>query len=247
MIGSQKSGTMVDNHNEGHPGYTIDQVSSTVDQDFILRPNIVLLMAGTNDINQALDLSNAPTRLSNLIDKLVTNLPDAVILVAQLTPLAEPDRQASRNTFNAALPGVISTYANAGQHVMLVNTSHVTTSDLSSDGIHPNDKGYSLLADSWFASLQTANANGWIHPPVTVPTSTPLATFSSSTITTTTKPSTTTTASSVNASIIATTTSSGGSVPTSTTKSSLAKKRLRIEWNGVAIWMTALVLGFSLL
>jgi hypothetical protein len=172
MIGSQKSGTMVDNQNEGHRGYTIDQVSSTADEDFPLRPNVVLLMAGTNDIARVLDLPNAPARLSNLVYKLVTNLPDSSILVAQLTPLAEPAWQDNRSNFNAALVGMISTHANAGQHVMLVDTSRVKTSDLNLDGIHPNDHGYSLLADSWFAGLQIADANGWIHSPIEVSSST---------------------------------------------------------------------------
>jgi lysophospholipase L1-like esterase len=162
MIGSQKFGTMAGNNNEGDPGYNIDQVTSTADQDVPIHPNIVLLMAGTI---QTLDLANAPARLGNLIDKLINNLPDAAILVAQLTLLADPTRKASRNTFNAALPGLIATRANAGKHVMLVDTSRVTTSNLNPDSFHPNDQGYSLLADSWFAGLQTANSNGLINRP----------------------------------------------------------------------------------
>jgi hypothetical protein len=45
-----ESGTIADNYNDCHPDYTIDQTSSVADQDFLQRPEIVLPMAGTNDI-----------------------------------------------------------------------------------------------------------------------------------------------------------------------------------------------------
>lgn len=239
MIGSQKSGTMADNSNEGHPGYTIDQISNMVDQDFSLRPNVVLLMAGTNDILVNLDLANAPTRLGHLIDKLVTNLPDAAVLVAQLTPLGNPALQGDWNTFNTALLNVVTARADLGRYVMLVDTSRVKTIDLNPDGTHPNDQGYSLLADSWFAGLQSANSDGWIHSPATIPSST-TASLSS-------MPTSDTAPSSADASVTATSTLSGSSPPVSATKSSLANKLSMIGWNTVTISIATLALGCILL
>lgn len=45
-------------------------------------------MIGTNDIAQNPDLPNAPKRLGGLIDKLVMHAPDALIVVATITPLS---------------------------------------------------------------------------------------------------------------------------------------------------------------
>ncbi|MGH3730764.1 MAG: GDSL-type esterase/lipase family protein, partial [Micromonosporaceae bacterium] len=64
-------GTMGDNNHEGHSGFRIDQLSANVSRWMaVYKPQIVLLMAGTNDIAQRYDLPNAPRRLSAMIDKI---------------------------------------------------------------------------------------------------------------------------------------------------------------------------------
>jgi uncharacterized protein YejL (UPF0352 family) len=75
-------------------------------------------MTSTHDIVQILDLANAPTKLSNLIEKLATNLPDTAILISQHTHLEDATGQAIRNAFNTALSGLISTRTNASQHTL---------------------------------------------------------------------------------------------------------------------------------
>jgi hypothetical protein len=75
-------------------------------------------VTGTHDIVQVVDLVNAPARLSHLIEKSATNLPDTAILVSQLTHLEDATGRANRNAFNAALPGLISARANVSQHTL---------------------------------------------------------------------------------------------------------------------------------
>ena len=158
---------MNNNDNEGHPGYTIDQIGGQAQNSLPERPNVVLVMAGTNDIVQTCALSTAPTRLGNLIDLVLSDCPDAAVIVASLTPLLDATREANRETYNQAIPGVIASRANAGKHVLLANMSAVTTSTLSTvDGIHPNDAGYVLMANAWYAAITQAGSNGWIKPPV---------------------------------------------------------------------------------
>ncbi|MER6441040.1 hypothetical protein ABT275_32325 [Streptomyces sp. NPDC001185] len=43
----------------------------------------------------------------------------------------------------------------------------LTAADLS-DALHPNDKGFSEMADAFDARVQAAYAAGWIAAPVTV-------------------------------------------------------------------------------
>ena len=165
-IGSQRSGDMIDNFNEGHPGATISEIAGYATNSLPERPNVILLMAGTNDCNGDVDPAGAPARLGSLIDECVSACPDATILVAQLTPIANQAAEALVQTFNAAVPGVVAARANAGKHVLTVDmSSYVPASDLY-DGLHPDDVGYNLMAECWYAGLQQAAAKGWISAPV---------------------------------------------------------------------------------
>ncbi|RDW77117.1 hypothetical protein BP6252_05170 [Coleophoma cylindrospora] len=162
-IGSVKAGSMTDNDNEGHPGFTITQIGAQAIQDFTASPDVVLLMAGTNDILQGLNVSTAPDRLSTLLDQLITGMPKSAILVATLTPLTTPSFEALRETYNAALPAIVAAKVAAGSLVQLVDMSNVTDAQIASaDGIHPNDAGYVTMAYAWYAGLMEAAAKGWI-------------------------------------------------------------------------------------
>ena len=166
-VGSVKSGTMADNANEGYPGYRIDEIGRQAKNSLPERPNVILLMAGTNDIVQVLDLGDAPSRLGNLIDLVVADCPDAAVLVATLTPLLDPVREANRVTYNAAIPGVVASRANAGKQVMMVDMSGIRANDINTtDGIHPVDNGYALIAEAWYTALAEAGVIGWIKAPV---------------------------------------------------------------------------------
>lgn len=57
-------GTMGDNNHEGHSGFRIDQLSANVDRWMdAYQPQIILLMAGINDIAQNYELPNATASL----------------------------------------------------------------------------------------------------------------------------------------------------------------------------------------
>ncbi|KAJ7348270.1 lipolytic enzyme [Mycena albidolilacea] len=166
FIGSIKSGTMVDNDNEGHIGAIISQIAQSATNALALpaRPNVVLLMAGTNDVLDNIS-SGAPAQISALIDTIFTTCPDAALIVASLTPLTGTGLQANVNTFNTALTQLVNTRKAAGQHILLASMSSVLASDLI-DGIHPTDAGYVKMANAWFPVIQQAAKNGWIGKPV---------------------------------------------------------------------------------
>ena len=47
-------------YNEGHSGYNIDAVSGQASKSLLSRPKVVLLHAGTNDLNRRFDPPGAP-------------------------------------------------------------------------------------------------------------------------------------------------------------------------------------------
>lgn len=166
FIGGERSGTMANNENEGHPGFPIGPVGYTAKNDYALRPNVVLLMAGTNDVVFNIMLEFAPSTIGNVIDKIVSSCPDAALLVAEIPPLLDYDMEQQRETFNTALKGVVAARSSAGKQVALASMDRFTTQLINADGIHPSDEGYKQIAAIWHDAIVTAGEKGWINAPV---------------------------------------------------------------------------------
>lgn len=167
-VGSQSSGHFPGDYDQGHDGYTIGQISGQASKWIPSRPNVVLLHAGTNDLDRSYDPARAPQRLGSLIDQILTTCPDVVVLVARIVPSKQPLLQDRISTFNSQIADVISQRARAGKHVLPVDMfDSFTTSDLADD-LHPNDRGYKKMADQWHQAIEQAKEKGWIKNPVSV-------------------------------------------------------------------------------
>jgi lysophospholipase L1-like esterase len=163
FIGSKKTGNFEQPSHEGWSGYTIAQISSMSEKSLPKKPNLITLMAGTNDMRG--DAQGAPARLGALIDKILAAVPDSVVLVATITPL--PFAQQTVDKFNSEIPAIVKSRANQGKKVAIVSLSAVQATDLA-DGVHPNDAGYVKMADAWFKGIEDAAAKGWIKDPIPV-------------------------------------------------------------------------------
>ncbi|WFE30336.1 cellulose binding domain-containing protein [Solwaraspora sp. WMMD791] len=179
FVGSQSNGpaSLPDRNHQGHSGWRIDQIDANIVNWLrASNPQTILLHIGTNDITQNRDLPNAPNRLAALIDKITTNAPDAYLFVATIIPAGFSDAQI--RSFNAAIPQIVQSRANAGRKVYLVNMyAALTTADLA-DGVHPNATGYSKMATAWYNALTAVpgslNPGGVTPSPTTPgPTTTP--------------------------------------------------------------------------
>jgi lysophospholipase L1-like esterase len=171
FIGSLTNGNMADNHNEGHSGATIAQIAGYATLSLPDRPNIVLLHAGTNDMNNAppVDPTNAPARLGAMIDAILAACPDAAVLVAQIIPASNPTTNSLVQAYDAAIPSVVQARASAGKHVLLVDMYDALTQSDLFDGLHPNDGGYAKMAGVWLTGIEKAAGLGWVRTPVQVP------------------------------------------------------------------------------
>jgi lysophospholipase L1-like esterase len=158
FVGSAMNGpNMVDGvsfprNNEGHSGWKINQLLSLIPAPALQQgPHIILLMIGTNDVAQNDDLPNAPKRLDALLDKLIDEAPQALIVVAQITPLSFGG--SGVDAFNAALPAIVDARVKAGEHVMLVDMNSDFPTSLLGDGVHPNQMGYERMAGVWYDAI----------------------------------------------------------------------------------------------
>ncbi len=159
FIGSQTNETsdLPDPEHEGHPGWTINELTGLIEKGLLTeyQPDVVLLMAGTNDILSSDQTSEVIADLNQLIDRLQAELPDTEIFVSSLVPL-DPELESEQEAkiveeVNALLPelgqqqGEQVTYVNAGGSIDL--------SDLIDDGIHPDATGYQAIGNAWYDTL----------------------------------------------------------------------------------------------
>jgi lysophospholipase L1-like esterase len=159
-------------HHEGHGGATIDPfpqgghegVSAfAVSSIGMFAPNIVLLMAGTNDIEVKLEVADAPQRLAHLVDLILDADPNLLLVVAQIVPTNDDDQNGRVQQYNATIPAMVGDRVAAGKHVMMVDMFGAFTAnpnykvDFLADHLHPNDSGYTKIADVWFAAVGGAS------------------------------------------------------------------------------------------
>ena len=153
---------------EGYSGYTIDPgggrqgISPLTDAAIsTFPPQIILLQIGTNDIDLNLDVANAPTRLGALLDRITTDAPDALLVVAKITPLNYDAGNTRVQAYNDAMPALVQSRVAAGKHILLVDMYATFVADpsfktsLLADQWHPNPAGYTLMSGVWYEAIQS--------------------------------------------------------------------------------------------
>ncbi|WNG26726.1 hypothetical protein F0U62_23950 [Cystobacter fuscus] len=160
FVGSQASGNLPDLSNEGHSGYTIDQIRAGID-DWMAgaRPDVVLLHIGINDLNRGIDVPNAPNRLKALVDRIFADKPGVTVLVLGLIPTT-PGLEAQVSTFNSQARALESSQQQAGNKFRYVEPPALTAAQLP-DKLHPNDEGYQRMAQAFHGPLDQAFTDGW--------------------------------------------------------------------------------------
>jgi hypothetical protein len=147
------------NH-EGISGNTIEQVAARVDAALAANPpDIVLLQIGTNNLYQGM-APDVPGQLAGLIDQITDGAPDALVVVAQITPLGGQFPNNGVDEYNGAIPGIVQERVDAGKHLIVVDqftriasTPNFVT-QLLPDNIHPNAAGYAIMGETWYGAIE---------------------------------------------------------------------------------------------
>ena len=128
-----------------------------------VKPNVILIMLGTNDIYLPVDAPNAPARLGAFIDAIyaLPGVGNPSVFVATIPPdRASAEITARVAVFNAALPGVVDGLKAQGNDVTLVdhftplNDNFNTLMILDALKLHPNGAGNNVIAQQWFDAIQ---------------------------------------------------------------------------------------------
>ncbi|KAK1983951.1 GDSL-like Lipase/Acylhydrolase [Colletotrichum cereale] len=171
FAGTLHSGNMTDGFYAGWSGKTIQFIADNVGPSLEQRPNIILLLAGTNDMNpnpaisvEGNDPAAAADRLGSLVDQMIAACPDAAILVAQIINTCVQEQRPGTIQFQKLIPGVVEKRRNAGHHVLAVDFASLGDSILRADCIHPTDAGYRTLGDYWYDFISQIPKD-WINKP----------------------------------------------------------------------------------
>jgi len=118
------------------------------------------LMIGTNDVDTG--ETDIPMRLGMLVDTILNADPKVLVVVAQIVPqqTAVPDTLNMKvQAFNAAIPALVKTRADAGKHVTMVDMYGAFVANpsfsmaLLFDRLHPTPAGFDVMAATWYAAI----------------------------------------------------------------------------------------------
>jgi formylglycine-generating enzyme required for sulfatase activity len=154
-------GQPFDQNHEGHSGLETDDIRAQVSgwmSGYV--PDVVLLIAGTNDALNGRDPALAISDLKGIITHLRSRNPQVSVLLAKLPPVGASNVAANNviNSINALIPSIVTDPTLAGVRITIVDlhTGFDFATEGRSDGIHPNAAGEQKIAARFFEALQVA-------------------------------------------------------------------------------------------
>lgn len=156
-----------DADHDGHSGYSIGGIEDEVDAWYgaIDAPDVVLVMAGTNDIAWWIAPGTTMTQVADhmleLVDHLLGVNPNMEVILGTIAPMSSEvvaevqlDRAELTKQYNQALKDGVSAHPQAGTRLWIADVNAaLTVSDLY-DGIHPTREAHDKVGDAWLGVLQ---------------------------------------------------------------------------------------------
>jgi lysophospholipase L1-like esterase len=140
--------------NEGHSGYTTEQLVPIADSIGDARPRVVFVLTGTNDIRDGRSPEWTAEQLRRLLDSLERRSPETIVIVQTVLPRA--DQPAAVEATNDAIRTVA---ASRGVRVLELHGSFDDGAgglrpDETTDGIHLSSSGYRRWASLLAAEIE---------------------------------------------------------------------------------------------
>ena len=164
----RKDGSLGDVDHEGHGGWRLSGSSDGVYENInawfgqIRDPHVILLHLGTNDTGdgETTFCAEATNRLVRLLDRIHACQPSAKIVVTTLLRRIGSDANVQKRAwieraYNPFIEGIVAEQRTKGQDAYFLDMCSAVTDDgLHTDGLHPKDTGYAMMADAWYAKLR---------------------------------------------------------------------------------------------
>jgi lysophospholipase L1-like esterase len=171
FVGSKSGGkdykdyndTTFDMDHEGHNGWKADEIDGIIDTSLTTNPaDVVLLHVGTNDLVQKYDIESTVTDITNILDKIKAHNTHTTVVVARIINRMTYNQETT--DFNVALNTMVQSRITNGDDIILVDMENGADINYSTDmvpdtpslgGLHPNETGYTKMADLWLSALKT--------------------------------------------------------------------------------------------
>ncbi|KAF5018448.1 hypothetical protein F66182_9568 [Fusarium sp. NRRL 66182] len=165
LVGSLKyPPNRADNDHEGHSGTVLAQINTYWQLSIAAQPNVVLIHAGTNNMDLEIDLEGSPGVLAEIIDGIFEEAPETTVLVAPVIWANDTRMQQNTDRFNPHVTAIVEERQEDGKHILEVPIN-ITVADLW-DTKHPNDRGYDKMASGWLHAILEADERGWLEEPI---------------------------------------------------------------------------------
>jgi lysophospholipase L1-like esterase len=158
FVGSLKDGpdALLNRNHEGHNGWTSWMLRDNIDNWLALsKPDIILLVAGTNSLTGSDQITRAVDGMTALLDAIEAASPKTMTLVEPIPPAVGGGEESLRMTaeYNRQIRLLIQSRNENGHHIQWVPIEwNVKWID---DGIHPNETGYQVMAKAWHSAILT--------------------------------------------------------------------------------------------
>ncbi|MET8678821.1 GDSL-type esterase/lipase family protein [Streptomyces sp. NPDC004647] len=168
MVGSRQNGNMPDSDHEAESGNRIEQVAERLATSLPrLRPNLVTLMAGTNNVARDNEPGEvAAPKLSALIDQIHKDAPGVTVVVATAIRVkSDAGDQARIDDYNNRVRSLVESKRSAGKKVVLVDMDGFLQTSYMYDDLHPNDSGYTKIGKAFLGGIAAALLQDLITAP----------------------------------------------------------------------------------
>ncbi|TDZ54043.1 hypothetical protein CTRI78_v006583 [Colletotrichum trifolii] len=168
-VGTRANGNFADNAVEATGGFKINQIAAAADKAVpMLKPNLVLVDAGTNNCNKGGEVPDAGANVTAMINKIYEASPGSTVILASILANKVPEQDACRVKVNEQYNTLAAQFQQSGAKFGFVDMRSPegpTLNDLN-DKRHPNDGGYVKMANVWAKGISDVMAKGFLTPPV---------------------------------------------------------------------------------
>lgn len=138
-----------DHEHAGTGGARIDQLNVQVPQLMgTYRPDVVIVMLGTNDVGQRYQLDGAQERMISLLRRIRQFRTEARVFVATIPKWADPNQNVYVDQVNDSIVAAVTQFNDAKTTIIPVGSlaGAVPSKELGPDGVHLTPCGYARVA-----------------------------------------------------------------------------------------------------
>jgi len=151
-----------DSDNNGLCGWRANQINDSI-KVWILkcRPQIILLQIGVNDIIQGASVDTTVARLDKLIFNIHASDTNIELYTASIMNVLDSNlykvKMSMVDEYNMKIEKLVNKHSASGMKIYFADIKSLSALgdlDFHKDRLHPNDMGYSKMADAWWSVLK---------------------------------------------------------------------------------------------